>query len=87
MLGDVGSHVDEDEFFDACGLCHASGAGGSALSECFAVFGHDFLVVPAHAEHDVGVSGEFGYGVAGLGVAGEDDGFSAFDVEAICEGV
>ena len=68
-------------------MCHFASADGSALSVGFAVFVHDFLVVPAHAEHDVGVSGEFGYGVAGLGVAGEYDGFSAFDVESVSEGV
>ena len=57
MFCDVGAHVDEDEFFDAGGFGHASGAGGSALPVSFAVLGHDFLVVPAHAEHDVGVCG------------------------------
>ena len=79
--------MDEDEFFDAGGFCHASGAGGSALSVGFAVLGHDFLVVPAHAEHDVGVAGEVDDGVAGLGVAGEDDGLAAIGVESVGEGV
>ena len=84
---DVGAHVDEDEFLDAGGFGHASGAGGSALPVSFAVFRHDLLVVPAHAEHDVGVFGEIDDGVAGLGVAGEYDGLSAFGVESVGEGV
>ena len=79
--------MDEDEFFDAGGFGHASGAGGSALPVSFAVFRHDLLVVPAHAEHDVGVFGEIDYGVAGLGVAGEYDGLSAFGVESVGERV
>ena len=79
--------MDEDEFFDTGGSGHASGAGGSALPVSFAVLGHDFLVVPAHAEHDVGVAGEIDDGVAGLGVAGEDDGLAALGVETIGEGV
>ena len=87
MFGDVWSHVDEDEGFDACGLGHFASSDGAALAVCFAVFVHDFLVVPAHAEHDIGVTREFGDGVAWLGVAGENYGFSAFDVEAVCEGV
>ena len=45
------------------------------------------MIVPAHAEHDVGVAGEVDDGVAGLGVAGEDDRLAAFGVEAVCEGV
>ena len=84
---DVGAHVDEDEFLDAGGFGHASGAGGAALPVSFAVLGHDLLVVPAHAEHDVGVAGEIDHGVAGLGVAGEDDGLSAFGVESVGEGI
>ena len=87
MFRDVGAHVDEDEFLDAGGFGHASGSGGAALSIGFAVFGHDFLVIPAHAEHDVRVAGEVDDGVAGLGVASDDDGLAAFGVEAVGEGV
>ena len=66
---------------------HFACSDGAALTEGLAFLGHLFLVVPAHAEHDVGVFGEVYDGVAGLGVAGEDDGLAAFDVEAVGEGV
>ena len=78
--------MDEGEALDAGCLCHARGAEGAALAGRFAVGVHDLLVVPAHAEHEVGVFRQLGYGVAGLGVAGEDDA-SGGGVEAVCEGV
>ncbi len=87
MLRDVRSHMDEDEFFDARCFGHAAGAGGAALTVCLAVFGHHFLIVPAHAEHHVGIAGQFRYGIAGLRVAGEYYRFAAFGVESVCEGV
>ena len=78
--------MDECEALYACCLRHARGAEGAALTGGFAVGIHDFLVVPAHAEHEVGVFRKLGYGVAGLGVAGED--YAACrSVEAVCEGV
>ena len=40
---------------------------------CLAVLVHDLLVVPAHAEHHVGAPRQVDHGLAGLGVAGEDD--------------
>ena len=67
-------------------LRHSRGAEGAALTGGFAVGVHDLLVVPAHAEHEVGVFRKLGYGVAGLSVAGEDDA-ARWGIEAVCEGV
>ena len=64
--------MDECEALYACCLRHARGAKSATLTGGFAVGIHDFLVVPAHAEHEVGVLRKLGNGVAGLGVAGED---------------
>ncbi len=87
MLGDVVAHMDEDECFDVCGLCHFGGGDSAGLSVVEAVGLHDCVVVAAHAEHHVGVSGEVDYGVAWFGVAGEDDGFARCGVNAVSEGV
>ena len=61
-------------------------AEGAALAGGFAVGVHDLLVIPAHAEHEIGVLRQLSYGVAGLSVAGEDDAARG-GVEAVCEGV
>ena len=86
VLGEVGADVDECESLDARCLRHSRRAERAALAGGFAVGVHDFLIVPAHAEHEVGVLRELGYGVAGLGIAGEDDAAGG-GVEAVCEGV
>ena len=78
--------MDEGEALDTCCLRHTRGAECTALAGCLAVRVHDFLVVPAHAEHEVGVLRKLGDGVAGLGIAGEDDA-ARRGVEAVGEGV
>ncbi len=87
VLGYVVAHVDKDEGFDVCGLCHFGGGDGSGLAVVETVGLHDCVVVAAHAEHHIGVLGEIDHRVAWFSVTGEDDGFARCGVDAVGEGV
>ena len=86
VAGEVGADVDKHQLLDSRFLGHAGRSGGAALAVEFSIGVHDGLVIPAHAEHHVGIPGKVGHGGAGLGVAGENDA-AFFRIDTVGEGV
>ena len=51
--------MNEYELFDTRGFGQSSGASSAALSKRLSILVHHLLIIPTHAQHNVGITRQF----------------------------